>query len=88
MTGKPSNVFNLGNGGGFSVREVIRTAEKVTGQKIKATEASRRSGDPPALVGSAQKAQQVLGWKPQFPDLESILQTAWNWHQKRPIRMG
>jgi UDP-glucose 4-epimerase len=88
MTGKPSNVFNLGNGGGFSVCEVIQTAEKVTGQKIKATETSRRPGDPPALVGSAQKAQQVLGWKPQFPDLESILQTAWNWHQKRPTRMG
>jgi len=88
MTGKPSNVFNLGNGGGFSVREVIQTAEKVTGQKIKATETSRRPGDPPALVGSAQKAQQVLGWKPQFPDLESILQTAWNWHQKRPTGMG
>jgi UDP-glucose 4-epimerase len=87
ITGKPSNVFNLGNGGGFSVREVIQTAEKVTGQKIKATETSRRPGDPPALVGSAQKAQQVLGWKPQFPDLESILQTAWNWHQKQPSAM-
>jgi len=84
MIGKPSNVFNLGNSGGFSVREVIQTAEKVTGQKIKATETSRRAGDPPVLVGSAQKAQQVLGWKPQFPVLESILQTAWNWHQKRP----
>jgi UDP-glucose 4-epimerase len=87
VTGKPSNVFNLGNGGGFSVREVIQTAEKVTGQKINATETSRRPGDPPALVGSAQKAQQVLGWKPQFPDLESILQTAWNWHQKRPTKL-
>jgi UDP-glucose 4-epimerase len=84
MAGEPSNVFNLGNGGGFSVREVIQTAEKITGQKIKVAETSRRPGDPPALVGSAQKAQQALGWKPQFPDLESILQTAWNWHQKRP----
>ena len=87
MTGKPSSVFNLGNGGGFSVREVIQTAEKVTGQKIKVVETSRRPGDPPALVGSAQKAQQVLGWKPRFPDLESILQTAWNWHQKQPSPM-
>jgi UDP-glucose 4-epimerase len=87
MIGKPSNVFNLGNGGGFSVREVIQTAEKVTGQKIKVIETSRRPGDPPVLVGSAQKAQQVLGWKPQFPDLESILQTAWNWHQKQPSAM-
>jgi UDP-glucose 4-epimerase len=82
MIGKPSNVFNLGNGGGFSVREVIQTAEKVTGQKIKVIETSRRPGDPPVLVGSAQKAQRVLGWRPQFPDLESILQTAWHWHQK------
>jgi UDP-glucose 4-epimerase len=82
--GQRSDVFNLGNGGGFSVREVIQTAEKVTGRKIKAVETARRPGDPPCLVASAQKAQKVLGWKPQFPDLESILRTAWRWHQLRP----
>jgi len=83
LAGHPSDVFNLGNGGGFSVREVIQTAEKVTQRKIKADETGRRPGDPPALVGSADKARQTLGWKPEFPDLESILRTAWSWHQKK-----
>jgi UDP-glucose 4-epimerase len=82
LAGYSSDVFNLGNGGGFSVRQVIQTAEKVTERKIKADETGRRPGDPPELVGSAYKARQTLGWKPEFPDLESILRTAWNWHQK------
>src|SRR5256712_6144268 len=82
LSGKSSQVFNLGNGNGFSVREVIRTAERVTGRKVNVVETSRRAGDPPALVGSSTKACSVLDWKPQFPSLDSILQTAWQWHQR------
>jgi len=80
--GGPSDSFNLGNGNGFSVREVIRTAEIVTGCDIKSVEADRRAGDPPILVGSARKAQDVLNWRPQFADLTTIIQTAWRWRQK------
>jgi UDP-glucose 4-epimerase len=74
--------FNLGNGSGFSVWEVIRAAEKVTGRKIQARETPRRPGDPPVLVGSAEKACRVLGWKTEYPSLEQILETAWHWHQR------
>jgi len=80
--GGPCDSFNLGNGNGFSVREVIRTAEKVTGRAIKSVETDRRAGDPPVLVGSARKAKDVLNWRPQFADLAAIIQTAWRWHQK------
>jgi UDP-glucose 4-epimerase len=77
-----SDVFNLGNGQGFSVREVIDTVEKVTGKKIKASEVGRRPGDPPVLVGSALKARELLGWQPRFDDLSLIIDTAWRWQQK------
>ncbi|MCE5214868.1 MAG: UDP-glucose 4-epimerase GalE [Methanobacterium sp.] len=77
-----SDVFNLGNGKGFSVREVIETTEKVTGRKIKVKETARRPGDPPVLVGSSSKAQKILKWQPKYPDLASIIETAWKWHQK------
>ena len=77
-----SNVFNLGNGNGFSVREVIETAEKITQREIKALDWVRRPGDPPVLVGSANKAKKVLGWAPVYDDLESIIKTAWEWHRK------
>ncbi|HLE16860.1 MAG TPA: NAD-dependent epimerase/dehydratase family protein, partial [Syntrophales bacterium] len=80
--GGPSDSFNLGNGNGFSVREVIRTAEKVTGRAIKYIETGRRAGDPPVLIGSASKAMEILQWRPQFADLPIIMQTAWHWHQK------
>ncbi|NJR14352.1 MAG: UDP-glucose 4-epimerase GalE [Calothrix sp. CSU_2_0] len=83
LKGKDSAVFNLGNGNGFSVREVIDTAIKITGKQIKVVECDRRAGDPPALIGSGEKARQVLGWKPQYADLENILSHAWSWHQKR-----
>ena len=76
--------YNLGNGDGYSVREVIQMCEKVTGQKIKVVEKPGRAGDPPRLVATAQKAKQELGWKPQFPKLEDIVSTAWTWHQKFP----
>ncbi len=78
-----SDVFNLGNGSGFSVREVIETAKEVTGKEIKIVERDRRPGDPPALVGSSDKAKKVLGWNPQYPNINDILAHAWQWHQKR-----
>lgn len=78
-----SAAFNLGNGNGFSVRDVIDTARHVTGRPIVVKECDRRSGDPPILVGSSEKAQTVLGWTPQHADLGKILSHAWNWHQQR-----
>lgn len=81
--GGASDVFNLGNGNGFSVREVISCAETVTGKRIPWQAAPRRPGDPHALVGSAARAQQLLGWKPQFAGLEAIIRTAWKWHLAR-----
>ncbi len=81
--GGASDVFNLGNGNGFSVREVIDTTRKVTGREIPVVEGARRAGDPAKLIGSAEKAKRVLGWKPKFNQLETIISTAWKWHQKR-----
>jgi UDP-glucose 4-epimerase len=80
--GGVSDVFNLGNGKGFSVREVIDTAVKVTGKKIKATVTGRRPGDPPVLVGSALKAREVLDWQPRYGDLSLIIETAYRWQKK------
>lgn len=80
--GGTSTAFNLGNGAGFSVQEVINRAEAVTGQAIAVATAPRRAGDPPVLVGSAEKARRVLGWNPLYPDLKSILKSAWNWEKK------
>jgi len=76
--------FNLGNGGGYSVREVIKMCEAVTGKTIKTVEKERRPGDPPRLVAAAQKAFNELGWKPQYPKLEQIVETAWRWHKNHP----
>lgn len=76
-----SEVFNLGNGNGFSVREVIEEARKVTGRKITAVETDRRPGDPPILVGSSKKAREILKWEPKFDDLSQIISTAWEWHK-------
>jgi UDP-glucose 4-epimerase len=76
--------YNLGNGDGYSVREVIRTCESVTGKSIPAVEKPRRPGDPPKLVASAQKAIRELGWKPRFAKLQEIVATAWAWHKKYP----
>ena len=81
---KASGFFNLGNGDGSSVREVINTCEKITGHRIPVVEKPRRPGDPPRLVASAEKAVRELGWKPRFPKLEQIVSTAWAWHQKNP----
>lgn len=78
-----SEVFNLGNGSGFSVREVIEKARTVTGKDIKIVECDRRRGDPPILVGSSDKARNVLGWHPQYPNISEIITHAWQWHQQR-----
>ncbi len=81
--GGDTATFNLGNGNGFSVRQVIDTAELVTGQDIKVTVSDRRPGDPPSLVGSSEKAKKTLGWSPQYPEVKDILTHAWEWHQHR-----
>ena len=86
--GGESNYFNLGNGSGYSVLEVIETAKKVTGCDIKTIMEPRRAGDPSRLIGSTEKAQSVLGWKQQYADLETIVRTAWNWHQSHPDGYG
>ncbi|MFM2312282.1 MAG: hypothetical protein RLZZ04_1558 [Cyanobacteriota bacterium] len=78
-----TDVFNLGNASGFSVKEVIETARKITGKEIKAEFSDRRPGDPPALVGSGAKAQKILGWQPAYSNLDDIISHAWQWHQKR-----
>jgi len=76
--------FNLGNGDGYSVRQVIETCAQITGRKIPAAEKPRRPGDPPRLVASARKALTELGWRPKFPKLEEIVAMAWRWHQAHP----
>lgn len=80
--------YNLGNGNGFSVREVIEASRKVTGKPIKTVEAPRRPGDPPVLVASSAKISKELGWKPRYDKLEEIIQTAWDWHQAHPNGYG
>jgi UDP-glucose 4-epimerase len=77
-------VYNVGNGAGYSVREVIETARAVTGHAIPAIETPRRSGDAPRLVASADKLRRELGWDPKFPDLQQIIATAWEWHSSHP----
>ena len=84
MKGGKSDIFNLGNGVGFSVREVIEKAKEVTQKDIKVVEESRRSGDPAVLIASSDKAKTVLGWKPEYDDLGTIIKTAWKWHSTHP----
>lgn len=83
LQGGATTFINLGNGNGFSVREVIETARQVTGEPIEAIECDRRPGDPPSLVGSSHQARSILNWQPQYADLESIISHAWQWHLKR-----
>ena len=83
MPGK-QGFYNLGNGGGYSVREVIQMCEKVAGQKLPIVEKPRRPGDPPRLVAAAEKAQRELGWNPKYPKLEQIVRTAWDWQKAHP----
>ena len=83
LAGGDSQVFNLGNGNGYSVKEVIETAKQVTGKEIKVVYGDRRAGDPSILVGSSDRVRKILGWNPEFPKLEDIIAHAWQWHQKR-----
>ncbi|MCI8505024.1 MAG: UDP-glucose 4-epimerase GalE [Lachnospiraceae bacterium] len=84
MEGGESDIFNLGNGIGFTVKEVIETARKVTEDPIKAIVSPRRAGDPARLIASSEKAKRILGWKPEHADLEEIIATAWKWHKNHP----
>ena len=81
---KGSAIFNVGNGQGFSNGEVVETARRVTGHPIPVRRVPRREGDPAVLVASASKVKEDLGWEPRFPDLESIIESAWRWHQAHP----
>jgi UDP-glucose 4-epimerase len=81
MGGKGSNVYNLGTSCGFSVREVIELSRKITGYPIPVVETARRAGDPAVLVASSDKIRRELGWQPKYEDLQTIIETAWNWHK-------
>jgi UDP-glucose 4-epimerase len=82
-SGGESKVYNLGSSAGFSVKEVIRIAEQVTGKKIPVVESPRRPGDPAILIASSEKIKRELGWKPAYDKLETIIETAWNWHRRQ-----
>lgn len=83
-----SRVYNLGNGQGFTVREVLETAREVTGHPIPAVEGPRRPGDPAVLVASAERIRRELGWRPRYPDLRDIVASAWEWHRVHPDGYG
>jgi UDP-glucose 4-epimerase len=83
LRGGDSEVFNLGNGNGFSVKEVIETAKSITGRDIQVVECDPRPGDPPVLIGSSDKARKILNWQPQYSSLKEIITHAWQWHQQR-----
>jgi len=82
--GAPTTAYNLGNGSGHSVMQVIRTAEEVTSRKIAWEPAPRRPGDPARLVASSERLKRELGWKPAYPELSTIIETAWRWHSSHP----
>ena len=84
LNGGESDVFNLGNGVGFTVKEIIEAAEKVVGHSIPSVIAPRRAGDPAKLIASSEKAKRVLGWKPCHDTLEEIIGSAWKWHESHP----
>ncbi|AQM59994.1 UDP-glucose 4-epimerase GalE [Clostridium baratii] len=84
INGGESRIYNLGNGTGFSVKEMIDIARKVTGHEIPAKVAPRRAGDPAILIASSEKAMKELNWKPKFNSVETIIETAWNWHKNHP----
>lgn len=84
LDGGPGGTYNLGNGHGYSVNEVIEAARRITGKAIDTSVTDRRPGDPPVLVGSSEKAFRELGWRPGFADLDTIIETAWNWHRAHP----
>lgn len=82
--GRNSNVYNLGNGNGFSVKEIIKSAEKVTGITINKEVTGRRAGDPAVLIASSEKIAKELNWKPKYTNVEDIIATAWKWHKNHP----
>lgn len=82
--GGESNIFNLGSGGGFSVKEIIKAAERATGKAIKVAVGERRAGDPARLVASSEKAKALLHWTPRYTSIEKIIETAWGWHKSHP----
>ncbi len=84
LTGLPGGQYNLGNAKGYSVKQVIEIARHITGKEIPVRVVERRPGDPAVLISSSEKAMKDLGWKPQFPDLETIMETAWTWHKNHP----
>ncbi len=88
MNGGESDVFNLGNGVGFTVKEIIACAERVVGKPIRSKISERRAGDPAQLVASSDKAKAVLGWKPKYDDINTIIETAWKWHSSHPNGYG
>jgi UDP-glucose 4-epimerase len=77
-------IYNLGNGRGFSVRQVVEMARKVTGHSIPAEDVPRRPGDPAVLVASSEKIRRELGWQPRYPELEQIVASAWEWRRQHP----
>lgn len=81
---KGFNVFNLGNGAGFSVQEVLASCEQVVGKSIAHDIEGRREGDPPVLVADSRKAKSTLNWQPQYPEIKAIIESAWNWHKNQP----
>ncbi len=81
-------ICNLGSGSGFSVREIIEVARKITGSEIVVVESPRRPGDPAVLVASSEKIRQVLGWNPQHSAIEDIVRSAWEWHKANPQPRG
>jgi UDP-glucose 4-epimerase len=83
LNGANSQSYNLGNGNGFSVQEVINTAELVTGRKISMVDAKRREGDPARLVADSTLARNKLGWQPQYADIATIIEDAWRWEKQR-----
>jgi UDP-glucose 4-epimerase len=88
LSSPQSDFYNLGTGGGTSVREVIETCKQVTGRDIKAIEKPRRAGDPPRLIAASEKIRTALGWQPQYQNIRAIVESAWAWHVKNPNGYG
>ena len=88
LASSKSEFYNLGTGGGASVRQVIDSCRKITGRKIQVVEKPRRPGDPPRLIATSEKIKRELGWKPQFQSLDQIIESAWKWHQRFPRGSG
>lgn len=82
--GNPSNIFNLGSSTGFSVQEIVEAARKITGKEIPTKVEARRAGDPSTLVAASKKAQDMLGWEPEYTTMDTIIESAWNWHVNHP----